>query len=193
MYGVLSYHPGDIRKYRGQPQGLWEFLNGEDQMGVTVQRINETLDGGDIAALATIDISDANTWQEIQGRPYREGEEMLLPAFRRLVDPDTSLRPPETPGELYTFPQGRDVLRYLAKNTRGRLRNALANRPPLPAVGRKRGMLALLILLGPLIALLHPLFTHHYVVPIHFELIIGFVLFAIGFVLFTGDVRRQFG
>lgn len=35
--GVLSYHHGDLTKYRGQPAGFWEFIRGEPRAGVTLQ------------------------------------------------------------------------------------------------------------------------------------------------------------
>lgn len=36
---MLSYHHGDMRRYRGQPPGFWELYNGEREIGVTVQRL----------------------------------------------------------------------------------------------------------------------------------------------------------
>ena len=136
-YGVLSYHMGDIREYRGQPGGFWEFCNGENRMGVTVQRLTDTLDGGEIAALERFDIEEANTWQEVWTRAHHRADGMLVPAVRALVEPDQSVTRPDDIGTLYSMPEGSDVLRYVAKNTRGRLRNRLersdeAWRPPAP-------------------------------------------------------------
>lgn len=131
-YGVLSYHPGDIRQYRGQPGGFWEFLNGEDEMGVTVQRLNETLDGGEIAALEIIDISGMNTWQEIKKQVYYTAENMLIPAVRTLTESDTTVEPPDQIGDLYSIPEGWAVLRYVVKNTRGRIQHYITGKTPTP-------------------------------------------------------------
>lgn len=60
-YGVWVVHPSDIQKYRGRPVGLWEFLNDESEIGVTLQRINEELDGGEIIYLVHSDITNTNT------------------------------------------------------------------------------------------------------------------------------------
>ncbi|WP_132058665.1 formyltransferase family protein [Halorussus amylolyticus] len=131
-YGVLSYHPGDIRAYRGQPGGFWEFLDGEDEMGVTVQRLNETLDGGEIAALEVIDIKEVNTWQEIKKKAFSTAEGMLPPAVRSLTDPEKAVEHPDEIGALYSTPTGWAVVRYVFKNTRGRIRNYISDRvPPL--------------------------------------------------------------
>lgn len=45
-YGVWSFHHGDIEKYRGGPPCFWEIYFGEASTGVTLQRLNERLDGG---------------------------------------------------------------------------------------------------------------------------------------------------
>ena len=47
-FGVLSFHHGDNRLYRGGPCGFWESLNKEDSIGFIIQRLNEELDGGDV-------------------------------------------------------------------------------------------------------------------------------------------------
>jgi len=44
--GILSYHHGDMRKYRGMPPGLWELYHGEKEIGITVQQIASGLDYG---------------------------------------------------------------------------------------------------------------------------------------------------
>lgn len=192
-YGVLSYHPGDIRAYRGQPGGFWEFLAGDSRMGVTVQRLNDTLDGGEIAALEHIDIGDANTWQEVQARAYATAEGMLVPAVRTLTDEDRGVAHPDRLGDLYTIPNGWPVVRYVWKNTRGRVRNALPETVPSPTdVWSKPGVVALLLLLvGLLNTGFHPLFTHHYVVPIHVEQLLGIVLLVYGSVSLLAPDDRQ--
>ncbi|MGM0592142.1 MAG: formyltransferase family protein [Halobacteriota archaeon] len=124
-YGVLSYHPGDIRRYRGQPGGLWEFLADETEAGVTIQQLTETLDGGRIVAFERVDIADANTFQEVQQRLFRTAERMLVDGVRNLTDSSFSPEEPETLGELYSLPKGKAVLRYVVKNTRGRVRNRI--------------------------------------------------------------------
>ncbi|WP_410764443.1 hypothetical protein [Haloferax sp. DFSO60] len=131
-YGVLSYHLGDIRTYRGQVGGFWEFLNDEDEMGITLQRLTETLDGGEIVELKTIDISGLETWQEIRQQACYTAERMLLPGVRTVTKQREAIAAPDELGTLYKIPTGRNVVRYLRKNTRGRLRRFVASREPSP-------------------------------------------------------------
>lgn len=51
-HGVLSYHHGDPELHRGRPAGFYELSAGEATMGVIVQKLSNTLDGGQILAKA---------------------------------------------------------------------------------------------------------------------------------------------
>ncbi|MGI9190117.1 MAG: formyltransferase family protein [Longimicrobiaceae bacterium] len=46
--GCVNLHLGKAPDYRGSSPGFWEMYHGETEVGVTVHRVTETLDGGDI-------------------------------------------------------------------------------------------------------------------------------------------------
>lgn len=121
--GVLSFHHGDLREYRGQPMGFWEYVHGRETGGVTLQRINETLDGGEIVASRRVDIADAPTWGAVRCRLFEASEGMLAEGIRGLeadgFEPERL--PSEELGDLYTLPEGRPVLTYLRRTARGYL------------------------------------------------------------------------
>lgn len=121
--GVLSFHHGDLREYRGQPMGFWEYVHGRDTAGVTVQRINETLDGGEIIAMEHVDITDAPTWTAVRRRLFDVSEDMLATAIRNLKADDFDLETPSEDelGDLYRLPKGAPVLTFLQKTARGKL------------------------------------------------------------------------
>ncbi|MFD1515820.1 formyltransferase family protein [Halomarina rubra] len=120
-YGVLSYHHGDLREYRGQPMGFWEFVHGQPTAGITVQQLTEKLDGGGIAASKTIPIDDLRTWEAVKRRLFAESEDMLLTAVETLQN--DAVQEPEALGDLYTLPKGRPVATFALKNTGGHLLN----------------------------------------------------------------------
>lgn len=124
-HGVWSYHGGDIREYRGKPAGFWEFLHGEDEMGVTLQRINETLDGGEIVAFEAADISDADTWQAVKELLYEAEITLLAAGVQNIQDPSFAPKAVEQTGELYTTPGALNTIRYLCKNTLGKLQRSI--------------------------------------------------------------------
>lgn len=121
--GVLSFHHGNFREYRGQPAGFWEYVHGRETAGVTLQRINETLDGGEVVLSRSVDVADAPTWGAVRTRLYEASTDMLAEGVARLSREDFE---PETLaadelGDLYTLPRGRPVLTYLRKTATGRL------------------------------------------------------------------------
>jgi methionyl-tRNA formyltransferase len=130
-YGVLSFHRGNLRSYRGQPGGLWEFLNDEPTAGVTLQRIGESLDAGKIIVEENVDISNARTWREVERRQIAVCEELLATGIERLQDPAFESTTPDSLGDLYTIPRGREVGRYLTKTVLGNLRTLVGQSNPI--------------------------------------------------------------
>ena len=47
-HGVLSFHYGDNRVYRGSLGGFWEVLNNHPTTGFVIQRLNEEIGGGGV-------------------------------------------------------------------------------------------------------------------------------------------------
>lgn len=88
-HGVLSYHHGDLRRYRGVITHFWNYLDRVETGGVTVQRLTEELDAGEIVAETSVRLDDAVTWSEVESRKHRAGVPLLAEAVRNVEDPDT--------------------------------------------------------------------------------------------------------
>jgi len=123
-HGVLSFHHGDLRKYRGQPAGCWEFIHGETQAGITLQRLTDQLDAGEVVEMKTVRIDDVETYSEIRERLFASSEDMLATAVRKLEEGDTTFETVDDLGPLYTTPSGFDALRFFSKELRGHARRA---------------------------------------------------------------------
>lgn len=123
-YGVLSYHHGDPRAYRGGPPGFWEFMHGRDRAGMMLQRLSEELDAGEIVVYDEVDITDSKTWRSVQERQYRESESFLVQAIERLTGLDFEPYDVDL-GPIRTAPDKGDYIKYMAKNARGRLEQGL--------------------------------------------------------------------
>ena len=97
-HGVLSIHPADVRKYRGigYPRA---FLNGESTLGVTIQQLSETIDGGKVVAIGTTDIADAYTLDDVHTRANELKIELLPRAINNLHRCDFEPEVPDTLGE----------------------------------------------------------------------------------------------
>lgn len=128
--GVLSFHHGDIREYRGIGYGFWEYMHGEERSGVTLQRLNETLDAGEVVAFSEVDIGDAHTYPEVRRRLGRASIPMLATGIQRLRDPEFA---PQvvSEDELGTMYYSSQIdlsvrARYLAKELTGRGKRAVS-------------------------------------------------------------------
>jgi hypothetical protein len=82
-HGVLSYHHGDIRRYRGVYTHLWNYLDRVETGGVTLLQLTEQLDAGAIAAEREVDLADCLTWSELEARKHRAGVPLVADAVER--------------------------------------------------------------------------------------------------------------
>ena len=85
-YGVISYHHGDMRKYRGMPPAFWELYNGEKEMGITVQRLTKGLDCGCPIIEKKIKILPTDTFKSLKERAMKESEDMMYKALIKLME-----------------------------------------------------------------------------------------------------------
>lgn len=121
-FGVMSFHGADINKYRGRPGQFFEWINNEKQVGVTLQKLNESLDGGKILLLRHADITDAKSWEEVRVRSMRlrgnmvsEGLKKLEKEQDALVDPEHANVSHKRDGHKFT-----NVMRCIIKNVKCR-------------------------------------------------------------------------
>lgn len=120
-YGILSYHHGDFREYRGQPAGCWEYIHGKDEVGITLQRINEQLDAGELAVEKKVSIENVETYAEIRSLLYRNSEDMLSTAVFGIEMGALEFETVDELGPLYTFPTGMNAWRFLLKEIQGKI------------------------------------------------------------------------
>ncbi|WP_129116675.1 formyltransferase family protein [Halegenticoccus tardaugens] len=90
--GILSFHHGDVREYRGIGFGFWEFLNGESEGGVTLQILSEEIDAGEIVAIRRTDFEGVMSLGELRRRLLETSIPLLAIGIRRLNDPEFSPR-----------------------------------------------------------------------------------------------------
>lgn len=117
-YGVLGFHHGDVREYRGEPMGFWEYVNDEDTAAVTLQRLTDELDAGEIVHLREVSLEDTRLWGGVKGRLFETSKPMLADGIGRIRDDSFTPDMPDQTGDLYTLPRGWPVASYVAKTVR---------------------------------------------------------------------------
>src|SRR4051794_21268769 len=120
--GVLSYHHGDMRRYRGQPPAFWELYNGEREVGVTLQVLNDGLDAGEVVCERRFEVRPGEGLETVRKRIYGDSDSMARDACLRLADPsfDTATISEDELGDLYTLPNLRQWLTMHARVARRR-------------------------------------------------------------------------
>lgn len=104
-FGVLSYHHGDPKKYRGRPAGFYELLFKEKEVGVIVQRLSNSLDGGEVISFGEFKIY-GHSYKRSLENAYGSGQFLLHKALNNLDRPQL----PESLGKIYTLPTNFQVV-----------------------------------------------------------------------------------
>lgn len=108
--GILSYHHGDMRKYRGQPVGFWELYHGEKEMGVTVQRLAAGLDRGTPIVEMAVPIEKGDSVATLRSRALDSSTGMMHEALRLIQQPDFKPAVINHYGPVFTIPNLRQYL-----------------------------------------------------------------------------------
>ena len=76
--GALNVHPSLLPKYRGPSPIQTAILNGEKSTGVTIMKMNEKMDEGDILSSARMRIANKDTSEVLSGKLAKLGSSLLL-------------------------------------------------------------------------------------------------------------------
>lgn len=85
-HGTLNVHDSLLPEYAGFSPVLWALLNRESRVGVTVHRMDETLDGGPIVAQQSIPVGPTATTTELVAATTELIEPLVLSTLSALAD-----------------------------------------------------------------------------------------------------------
>lgn len=108
--GILSYHHGDMRKYRGQPVGFWELYHNEKEMGVTVQKLAAGIDRGMPIVEKVIPIKKGDTVATLRNRALDNSVAMMHEALVLVQKSDFQPACINNYGKIYTIPNLRQYI-----------------------------------------------------------------------------------
>lgn len=112
--GVLSFHHGDNRRYRGIPAGFWEVLHREPSTGFIIQQLTDELDAGHVLVRGAF--PTLRYWLTNQAVLYTRSNHYLKTLLLRIATTHT-LPPAEAPQPysqpLFKNPTATAQLRYL--------------------------------------------------------------------------------
>ncbi len=77
-YGCVNVHASLLPKYRGAAPIQWAVIDGEKESGVTIMRMNEGLDTGDMIAKAVVPIEADETGGSLFDKLSQVGAQLLI-------------------------------------------------------------------------------------------------------------------
>jgi methionyl-tRNA formyltransferase len=79
--GCINIHASLLPKYRGAAPIQWAIVNGERKTGVTIMKMDEGMDTGDILMVQEVEIRDEDTAQSLHDRLARVGAGLIVKAM----------------------------------------------------------------------------------------------------------------
>lgn len=119
--GIISYHHGDMTSYRGMPPAFWELYNNENKIGVTIQRISEKLDAGEIIEQRFFEIDKKDNWKSLKKKIYNRSTDLMRIALEKINNDEKFSKPNEL-GKVYTLPNFRQWFFFQLKTTVRRIK-----------------------------------------------------------------------
>jgi methionyl-tRNA formyltransferase len=110
-HGCINLHPSLLPAFRGPDPLFWIFRQGVQTTGVTVHRMTERMDAGDILHQASFALPDGETEAALLVRCARTGAALLLETLDALARGTLVPRPQdESTGSYFPWPQPEDYL-----------------------------------------------------------------------------------
>ncbi len=102
-FGCLNLHPSLLPAYRGPEPLFWIARHDERVTGVTLHRLSEQADSGDIVAQTRFERPDGLGGAELESRCATEGAALLLAAAQRLQQGEPLQTRPQNEAEASYF------------------------------------------------------------------------------------------
>ncbi len=97
---AVNMHPSLLPRYRGAMPAEWAILRQEKETGVTLVKMTEEFDKGDILAQQSIPIKDSDTRESLYKKLYDLGGKLLVDTLPKIVQ-GTLVPRKQPPGEYF--------------------------------------------------------------------------------------------
>ncbi|MFZ8805702.1 MAG: methionyl-tRNA formyltransferase [Candidatus Calescibacterium sp.] len=101
-YGAWGIHASLLPKYAGGAPLVWAIINGEKETGVTLFRLDDGIDDGDIIAQKSFSIDDEDTIKEVYAKATEASKQILA----EVLDDIENVRfTPQDKSKIEVYPQ----------------------------------------------------------------------------------------
>jgi len=114
---VLNIHPGILPEYRGLDPLLQQIIHGEDHLGMTLHRVDETFDTGEILRQKTMLRDKTKSLFELYMEIWEQGVDMLEDYILFGKQPIENLTERQQRSSYFSWPTKKDVQIFLEKDS----------------------------------------------------------------------------
>jgi methionyl-tRNA formyltransferase len=105
----INIHNAPLPKYRGMLPNFWQLYHGEQKAGITIHRIAEGIDTGDIVAQHFVSIELEETLHDLIVKTKKMGARFMVDVIEDYRQGKVTYRKMEGEGSYFTFPKRKDV------------------------------------------------------------------------------------
>jgi peptidoglycan/xylan/chitin deacetylase (PgdA/CDA1 family) len=114
--GSINIHKRKVPDYRGGGAvGLWELLDGQKEIGVTVHRVEAKVDVGAVVRSALIAIEPFDDLESLALKADVVGADLIVAAIRDFANGTVTETPQSGPSKLFRSPAAEDLLQMKRK------------------------------------------------------------------------------
>jgi len=117
--GCINIHSGKLPNYRGMMPTFWQMLRGENAITISVHKMAQKLDAGDILATQSFPLRNTDSLDRVIKATKREGARLLLRVLRDLRKEQARPVPIDLAQSAYfSFPKPSDVREFRKRGHR---------------------------------------------------------------------------
>jgi peptidoglycan/xylan/chitin deacetylase (PgdA/CDA1 family)/folate-dependent phosphoribosylglycinamide formyltransferase PurN len=132
VQGSINIHKRRVPDYRGGgPVGLWELLDGQSEIGVTVHQLETTLDTGDVINCDTIAIEPYDTLTSLALKADLVGNDLIVRSVADFARKTVQRRLQISGGRVFRSPKPQQLHVYEKQLAAQRQSNKPGERRPL--------------------------------------------------------------
>jgi methionyl-tRNA formyltransferase len=105
----INIHNAPLPKYRGMLPNFWQLYHGETKAGITIHRIAEGIDTGDIVAQHFVSIEPEETLNDLIVKTKKMGAHFMADVIEDYRQGKVTYRKMTGEGSYFTFPKQSDV------------------------------------------------------------------------------------
>src|SRR5439155_6081912 len=111
--GSINIHKRKVPDYKGGgPAGLWELLDGQNEIGVTVHEVTEKLDAGAVVNFATIPIEPFDNLTSLALKAHVVGNDLLVKSVGDFASGTVLRTPQQGAGKMFKSPAPQQLTKY---------------------------------------------------------------------------------